>query len=190
MSETPTNGAVSPEASVETMSFGSPIGSVRIPAVIDRGAAAAADPDDPADIVPCRNEPAKAPRPSTATAAPRSLPPSGRRRHSDGVPQPRVRVISGAIVGCSRADVDDQRRPAERSDALAQELEFLALGVGCADDVDPLQAAAPPSPAGACSRFGRLHSTIILCTARTAIAKRFEICVSFWHGRLISWGGG
>ena len=76
-----------------------------------------------------------------ATARPRSPEASASSVPAGPCLATSAAATSGLIAGRLGADVDDQRPAAGRRDPLGEKGQFLALGVGRADDIDALHDA-------------------------------------------------
>ena len=131
-STAPTYGRVSPEASVETISFGTPTGSARIARVaIDE------PPEPPSARIAV--EPPSACRPRTTASAPAAIastaaPRSPRARELGDVGSARARDLASRDVGREAdrlvdAGVDDQHLDAVLEQPVAQEGVLDALRV-------------------------------------------------------------
>ena len=139
-STAPTYGRVSPDATVETISFGTPTGSARIARVaIDE------PPEPPSARMPSSRpcgvqlagRPPRRLRPSPSTAAPRSP-----AAASSATSAPAARATSSRLdVGLDAdrlvdAGVDDQHVDAVLEQPLAQERVLVALRVERAEEDD------------------------------------------------------
>ena len=139
-STAPTYGRVSPEATVETISFGTPTGSARIARGGDRRAARAAEREDPVEP-PVRVEPRDD---LLGAARHRRRPPRrGRpRAASSATSAPPARATSSARDVGLEADrlvdarVDDQHVDAVLEQPVAQERVLDALRVERAEQDD------------------------------------------------------
>ena len=133
MSEGPTYGATFDDATVDTISFGTPTGSARM-----AGVTSAVPPDPPAPMMPA-SSPAWATTylvsasDIAATASPRS----GRPDRLGAVGMVRGDVVGGDVGGrhvSGGADVDEDRLRAGGADDVGDVLEFGVFGVTRPDD--------------------------------------------------------
>ncbi len=128
MSLTPTKGPTSPDASVETISLGRPIGRARMPAVIDGGAAAAADAEHAADILARGDEAGESlthRRDSGAAVVGGKHRVGTLRMEGRDFPRRNIHIAERR----ARSDIDEEGIAAGGLDLGADEGEFLALGV-------------------------------------------------------------
>ena len=135
-STAPTYGRVSPDATVETISFGTPTGSARIAARRDRRAARAAEREDavePALGVQLRARPARRPAAIAVTAAPRSPAAASSR---DVRARPRRARCPARADRLVHAGVDDEHVDAVLEQPVAEERVLDALRVERAEQDD------------------------------------------------------